>query len=154
MRLLSFALAVALANLTMSQELRVNETDEFTGTVKKITETYALAKGVGAMKGSVAHIDDLYVLYTYSTVDLGCAGASGNYVIFLFDDKSTYKIDVDHADIDCGDYSQSIFIFDPNEFEGKMINKIRFSQGDAYDDCIVADANSEYTFSQLIQAVK
>lgn len=153
-RLFYLTLTLTFANLLISQDLRVDETDEFTGTVKKITENYVLAKGVGTMKGAVGHIDDLYALYTYSTADLGCAGASGNYVIFLFEDKTTYKVDVDHADIDCSDYSTSIFILDPKEFQSKTLTKIRFSQGDAYDDCTIASANPKYTMAELIKAVE
>jgi len=153
MRIVLSFLCVFLFTSLNAQELYKNEVDEFTGSVKKVTKTYILAKGVGKVNGSIGHIDDLYALYLWSTVDLGCAGGVGSYIIFLFEDKTSYKIETDHADIDCSDYATSIFVIEPKEFEGKTVAKIRFSQGDSYDDCTINSNTAEYTINQLIEVV-
>jgi len=154
MRIIITFLCVCLFTSMNAQELYKDEVDEFTGSVKKVSKTYILAKGVGKVNGSIGHIDDLYALYLWSTADLGCAGGVGSYIIFLFEDKTSYKVDKDHADIDCSDYATSIFVIEPKEFEGKTVSKIRFSQGDSYDDCTINSNTAEYTINQLIEVVQ
>jgi hypothetical protein len=134
-----------------AQELQTDKVDEFTGDVKKITKTYEFAKGVSRVKGYVARIQDIHAIYMYSTLDMGCGGASGNYVIFLFEDGTNLKLDSDVADIDCADYATSIYVLDPKDFEGKVIKKIRFAQSESYDDC---EWSGPYTVNELLQAVQ
>jgi hypothetical protein len=134
-----------------AQELQTNKVDEFTGDVKKITKTYEFAKGVSRVKGYVARIQDLHAIYIYSTMDMGCGGARGNYVIFLFEDGTNLKLDNDVADIDCSDYATSIYVLDPSDFEGKVVKKIRFAQSDSYDDC---EWSGPYTINELLKVVQ
>jgi hypothetical protein len=147
-----FLLAALLVSTSVySQELRVNEVDEFTKNSKKITKTYILAKGITTIRGSVGHIGESYAIYTYSSLDLGCGGASSNYIIFLFEDGTSLKLDSDIAKIDCSDNPTSIYIFDPLEFKDKVVTKIRFAQSKSYDDCTWS---GEFTMQQLIDATK
>ena len=144
-------LVTILTNSVFSQELRVNTVDEFTKTSKKITKTYVLAKGLTTIRGYVGRFDSSYALYAYPNLDLGCCGARGNYVIFLFEDGTSHKLDNDIAKIDCSSGSTSIYIIDPADFAGKVITKIRFAQSGSYDDCMWT---GEYTLQQLIDATK
>ena len=144
-------LAMLMVTSVFSQELRVNTVDEFTKTSKKITKTYTLAKGVTTIKGYVGRFDSSYAFYAFPNLDLGCCGARGNYVIFLFEDGTSHKVDDDIAKIDCAAGSTSIYVIDPADFAGKVISKIRFAQSGSYDDCMWT---GEYTLQQLIEATK
>ena len=156
MKFITTLTALFIFSFASAQELAKNEVDEFTGSIQKFSKTYIIAKGVkgvGKVKAYVGHIDDSYALFVHSTADLGCAGSSG-YIIFLFEDKSQYKIDDDVANIDCSDFASSIFIIDPTEFVGKTLSKIRFSQGDSYDDFVANSNTAEFKMSQLIDVVQ
>ena len=144
-------LGILSFSLIHAQELQVNEVDEFTGDVKKITKTYEFAKGVSRVKGYVARIQEVHAIYMYSTYDIGCGGAAGNYVIFLFEDGTNLKLDKDVAKIDCDDYAVSIYVLDPKDFEGKTIKKIRFAQSESYDNC---EWSGPYTVNELLKAVQ
>ena len=149
-------LATLLFAFSMNgQELRVNTTDEFTGVTKRVTNNYKVAKSVTSIYFSVGHFSDntgdLYAFYAHSTLDLGCAGASDNKMIFLFDDGTTLVLDDDISEIDCGDNPSSVFVFDPRDFEGKRVTKIRFEQSRLYADC---EVTGEFTINQLIEAVQ
>ena len=136
-----------------AQDLMVDKIDDFTGQVKKITNRYVIAKGVTTLSANVARIDDSYGIYVRSSLDLGCAGAYGNYIIFLFEDGTTIKIDNDVADIDCsGSTAMSIFVIDPSDFKGKTVKSIRLRQSELYADC--STEAGEYTINQLLEAVK
>jgi hypothetical protein len=147
-----FLLAALLVSKSVySQELRVNEVDEFTKSSKKITKTYILAKGHTTIRGYVGHIGQAYAIYTYSSLDLGCGGSNSNYIIFLFEDGTSLKLEKDIAKIDCSTTASSIYIFDPAEFQGKVVTKIRFARSQTYDDCAWS---GEFSMQQLIDATK
>lgn len=135
------------------QDLLTNEIDEFTGEEKKLTVEYNVAKGVSTLTAQVGKLNATYFIFLSSSSDLGCAGAVGNFVIFKFSDGSTIKLE-DEASIDCGDYPRSLFIFNPADFEGKTVEKIRLKQSKYYDDCDWDNTLCKYTFLQLIEAVK
>ena len=143
-------IAVFALTVTNAQMLVINETDEFTGAVKKITKSYTIAKGVSKLKIAVGQVDALLAFYLTPSLDLGCGGSRSNYVIFKFTDGTTVKYSEDVADIDCGDNATSIYVADKTDIEGKTIEKIRFSQSESYDDCTVG---GEYTVNELITAV-
>ena len=106
------AVIIALTALQVnSQELWKNETDDFTGEVKRITETYTVAEGAGLLSISVGRFDQKYFMYVNSTYDLGCSGALNNSIIFKFTDGTTLKLE-DKAKIDCGDDPTSLFLLD------------------------------------------
>lgn len=134
-------------------ELWKDEVDDFTGRTTKITHRYALAEGVSKLSFSVGRLDDVYFMYVYSNQDLGCSGATGNHIIFLFDDDSTLKIE-DSADIDCDAKSSSLFIFEPSELTDKTLRKVRLKKSEYYDDGTVTDKYCEYSISDLVNAVK
>ena len=149
-------LATLLFAFSMNgQELRVNTTDEFTGVTKRVTNNYKVANNLTNIYFSVGYFSDntgdLYVFYAHSTLDLGCSGARGNQMIFLFDDGTTLVLDDDISDINCGDNPSSVFVFDPQDFEGKTVTKIRFKQSKLYDDC---EVTGDFTINQLIEAVQ
>jgi len=150
-KILFSLLAMFMVTSAFSQELRVNTVDEFTKTSKKITKTYTLAKGVTTIRGYVGRFDSSYALYAFPNLDLGCCGARDNYIIFLFEDGTSHKVDSDVAKIDCAAGSTSIYMIDPADFAGKVITKIRFAQSSSYDDCAWT---GEFTLQQLIQATK
>lgn len=140
----------AISAMGFGQDLRKNETDEFTGDVKKITEFYPVAEGVGTLKLSAFHIGTLTGFYCYSTADLGCCGTNSNYIIFKFSDNTTLKLDNDRADIDCSSGAISIYVLDPSQIENKTITKIRIQMSEYYDDL---EVKGEYTIQQLFEAI-
>lgn len=147
-------LTMGLAAITavgFSQDLRIDEVDEFTGTLKKVTGFYEVAENVGKLAVSAYHIGDVYGIYCFSTSDLGCCGANGNHLIFKFTDGSTLKLDKDISDVDCSERCVSIYRLSPSDIQGKTIEKIRVSMSDYYDDRTVM---GQYTIQQLFDAVK
>ena len=147
------AVIIALMALQVnSQELWKNETDDFTGEVKRITESYTVAEGVGKLSISVGRFDQTYFMYVNSTYDLGCSGARNNSIIFKFTDGTTLKLE-DKAKIDCGDDPTSLFLLDLASLEGKQIEKIRFQRSEYYDDCVWLE-NSQYNIADFINAVR
>lgn len=149
-----FAIILAVTAIqASSQNLFKNEVDEFTGEVKRITERYKVAEGVTEVSIQVGRINESYFIFVSPSRDLGCSGASGNYIIFKFTDGTTLKLN-DSADIDCGDANSSLFVFQPSQFEGKTIEKIRLQQSKFYDDCEWTKKWCEYTFSDFLTAIK
>lgn len=151
MKRIILSVIVTLAfTFSNAQELRVNETDEFTGDSKRVTKTYKLANGnAGKLEVSAIKVGPITGIFVESTADLGCSGAKGNYIIFKFSDDTTLKLD-DDADIECGDDAQSLFVVSPSDFRGKVVIKVRFNQSEYYDDCI---PSGNWTFNELIDAV-
>ena len=135
-----------------SQELWKNETDDFTGEVKKVTKVYTVAKGVGDLSISVGRIDQTYFMYVNSTQDLGCGGAINNSITLKFTDGTTIKLD-DLAKIDCGDDPTSLFLLDQINLADKQIEKLRFQMSEYYDDCVWLE-NSPYNIADFLNAVK
>jgi len=151
MKKVSVLLLMGLA-LTLSmnaQQLRVDETDEFTGSVKKFTEYYNLAKtSVGQLRGSVLRVDEYTFLRIYSSADIGCSGAVGNYMTLLFSDGSNIKLE-DLADIDCGDGAESMY--DLSKLDLSKLTKIRLRQSEYYTDGVVYGT---YSLQQLVNLTK
>ena len=144
-------ISVVMASLTMTaQQLRVNQVDDFTGSTKKYTKFYNLAKtNVGYIKVSVMRVDDYIAIEVYSTSDLGCAGASGNYIMFLYEDGTSVKLDVDHRKINCKDNAPSLYLIKDLNTNG--IAKIRLRQSEYYTDGV---AYGSYSLSKLVNAVQ
>lgn len=149
-----FAIILAfIAIESTSQELWKNETDDFTGEVKKITESYAVAEGVSKLSIQVGRVNESYFFFATPSIDLGCSGAVGNYIIIKFTDGSTLKLE-DKAKIDCDDDSSSLFVFTPSDFEGKSIEKFRLQHSEYYDDCLWTDEWCSFSFSDFLTAIK
>tara|TARA_R110000787_G_scaffold92754_2_gene194872 strand:+ start:2371 stop:2946 length:576 start_codon:yes stop_codon:yes gene_type:complete len=136
-----------------AQDLSTNEVDDFTGDVKKFTKYYNIGKSdVGLIKASIARLSNTYFLKVKSTTDLGCSGATGNYIIFKFTDGTILKLDDDVSDIECADGSPSFYIIKAEGvLASKTIQMIRFRQSKYYTD---ATTYGTYSFVQLLDAVK
>tara|TARA_R100000541_G_scaffold13397_1_gene22358 strand:+ start:93 stop:584 length:492 start_codon:yes stop_codon:yes gene_type:complete len=145
-------LVVLLTTVSMSgQKLWKNEVDDFTGDVKKFTNYYNVAKtSTGILKLSALRINNFYYIKIKSTSDLGCSGASGNYVIFKFTDGTKIELRDDLSDIDCSDSMPSLFRIDFNSpLITKVVEKIRLRQSEYYTD---GTTTGTYTVSQIIKA--
>jgi hypothetical protein len=134
MKILFFSLMLSVLTLSATgQELWKNETDDFTGKTKKATESYKVGIGVSNLYFMFCRVGETYFFYANSDSDLGCSGATGNYIILKFTDGTTLKLD-DIADVDCKGKTKSTFVFKPADLEGKEIEKIRFKQSKFFDD--------------------
>ena len=146
-------LVLSVFALTFSmnaQKLDVNEVDQFTGKIKKLTSFYNLAKtDVGMIRGSVIRINDSRFLSVSCTADLGCVGARDNYIIFLYADGSSVKLDNDFSDIDCSSESNSMYSIGDLKTEG--ITHIRLRMSKYYTDGAVYGT---YSLTDLMNAVK
>jgi len=141
------------AATAFGQKLELNEVDEFTGSINKRTKQiafYAKMDGNGYIK--VAKYNDSYRVYIAPNPKLGCAGVDDNNVIFLFEDGTTLKLENDLSPIDCGVFVFSKYQFNPNDFEGKVVSKIRVQMGNAYRD--FEWRTKRFTFNELIKAVE
>ena len=145
-------LVLSVFALTFSmnaQKLDVNEVDQFTGKIKKLTSFYNLAKtDVGMIRGSVIRINDSRFLSVSCTADLGCVGARDNYIIFLYADGSSVKLDNDFSDIDCSNESNSMYSIGSLKTEG--ITHIRLRMSKYYTDGAVYGT---YSLTDLMNAV-
>ncbi len=149
-KVLSVLSVFALTFSMNAQKLDVNEVDQFTGKVKKLTSFYNLAKtDVGTIRGSVIRIDDSRFLSVTCTADLGCVGARDNYIMFLYEDGSSVKLDNDFSDIDCSNESSSMYSISNLKTEG--ITHIRLRMSKYYTDGAVYGT---YSLSDLMNAVK
>ncbi len=151
MKKVLLVLAVALlSTVTMNaQKLDVNEVDQFTGKVKKLTSFYNLAKTeVGTIRGSIIRIDDSRFLSVTCTSDLGCVGARDNYIIFLYEDGSSVKLDNDFSDIDCSNEANSMYSISDLKTEG--ITHIRLRMSKYYTD---GPVYGTYSLTDLMNAV-
>ena len=151
------AIAIALTTVfsVNAQELRKNQTDEFTGVTKKISNFYNIGTGNGyTLELSTAYLTDgkadTHGMYFKTDADLGCAGSRGEYVFFKFTDGTTVKYE-GVGSIDCGNDTTSIFLFKEQDFKNKTVEKIRFKRSEYYVDYTM---NGTYTVKQLINIVK
>jgi hypothetical protein len=148
--LLTLIFLLNLAFVGTGQQLWMNETDEFTGEVKKATESYKVGVGISSLYFMFGRIGETYFFYANSDSDLGCAGALGNYIILKFSDGSTLKLE-DISDVDCKKGAKSTFIFNPSDFKGKEIEKVRFKQSKFFDDYTW---NSQFLLVDFINSIR
>ena len=142
--------AVALTTATYGQDLRVDEVDEFEGSRKKITKYYTIAKdGAEYVGAGIGRIDDLVFLDVWTSDDIGCGGAVGNYIILLYADGTSKKLDKDENKVKCEDRASSLYIV--NDVNLKDVVKIRVRQSEAYNDYVI---QGEYTLQDLLNAVQ
>ena len=124
--------------IAQSSVLDKNEKDEFTGTVTKLTNKVLIGNAEKSIYGNLrvilGKVGETYALYAMSSYDLGCSGAKSNYIYFLFEDGSSIKYDKDFAKIDCDDINISVFLVNINDFEGKVVKKIRYAKSQSYQD--------------------
>ena len=127
-----------------------DEVDEFTKKVKKATKVYYSGK---AIKLRVSRYGEEYALGIAPIIwNLGCCGVSDNYIMILFTDDTTLRLDKDVAKVDCSnDVKYSIYIIDEGMFKGKTIKKIRLKQSETFID---ADYTCNYSMQELIDALK
>ena len=157
MKRLLFSLFTLTYFIAQSQTLILdkNEKDEFTGTVKKITNMVLIAKSerpaFGNLKFMIGHINETYALYVMSSYDLGCSGSNSNYIYFLFEDGSSIKYDKDYAKIDCSGVNISLFMLNKEDFDGKVVKKIRYAKSDGYNDYLWTHENSLNDFFEIVK---
>ena len=145
-------LLLCLVVTVNAQELRVDKIDSFTGDTIRITKDYVIGKsGTGRLSVSLIRSNSLYAMSIGTTAKQGCAGAVGNYVIFMNDKGEKLLLDNDAADIDCGDFAESFYAFKLEDFENFNPTSIRFSQSKGYMDYVV---QGTYTFSQILNSLK
>lgn len=145
-----------LASFSFGQDLRIDEVDEFTSSVTKKTEGIAYHKTFSESNVLyVWRIDSLYFIELGFNPKIGCSGAVDNYVTFLFEDGTTYKLTEDLAEVDCTGFPSSMYQIDPEKFSGKEIKKIRVRMGDRLvDRDWDKKGKAKYTIQQLIAVVE
>lgn len=122
-------LLILLPILSYAQcEYRVNEVDEFTGNVKKITKSVKIAP---RLTSYMARIGDLQAIYFWALDDLGCV-SSNSYAILLYTD-GTKEIIKHVTRIDCASPTL-VGVVDT----GKAVEKIRLHL-DTTQDYVVKD---------------
>ena len=152
MKSLFFTIASIVALSATAQELALDKVDEFTGSTLKLTKNYLVGKySASKLFIGFRRVDSSYGVSLWSTGDQGCAGAVGNYVIFLDANGNTIKLDDDISDVDCADMSTSVYVIDPAEFESFIPTKVRFAQSEGYLDY---PFECEFTIQQLLTAIK
>ena len=122
--------------------------DEFTGKRKVWTNPIYLASRRSVV-GRVSRVNDSFRLQCVVMSNLGCVGARGNYIIFLFEDGSNVKYD-DIAKIDCKDIGECQFILIPEDFEGKKVVKFRIKLSEEYKDFIWDESMNMIDILKLI----
>lgn len=135
---------------SFSQELWLNETDDFTGDIKRGTVSQVIGDNAEEKKYlqisisfGAMRIADTRAFVLRASSDLGCSGASGNYAMLKFSDGEVIKL-TDGADIDCGDMAQSTFLVN-DELLARIEAKdapvmIRLKQSEYYTDAKTVDA--------------
>ncbi len=123
--------------------LETNSVDDFTG-VKRygtnlVTVANSIRSGYGHLKMVVfRHVNPdstvENILRVLPSTDLGCSGAKGNYVHFLFDDGSSVVYDNDIAPVRCDGLASPAFYIEPSDFTDKVIKKVRFCMSEGYND--------------------
>jgi len=144
-------LVIAFGSQVNAQKLWKDEVDDFTGDTKKFTNYYNVASTKnGTLKVSALRINKSEYIKMKCTSDLGCAGASDNYVMFIFTDGTKLELSKDLADIDCADAAPSLFNIKANSpLKTKTIEKIRFRQSKYYTD---GTTSGTYSMSEIINA--
>ena len=144
------AILCLFATMATAQTLSLNETDPFTGEVKKRTKYEKIGAANGEYLYTAAiRVDNDYAIEFWSTHDQGCGGAVGNYTILLYPDGTTLELREDIAKIDCQDRASSFFLINPDEVKG--VSKIRFRQSEGYVDY---EVTGDYTLPELFQALQ
>ena len=144
------AIAFTVSSIGVSQELWLNETDDFTGVSKKATRAEKVGDNQAEKKYAVISINlstirvgDSWGFRLGADSDLGCAGASGNYCMLKFSDGEVIQLE-DGAKIDCADMSTSLYSV-TDELMARIDSAdapvmIRLKQADYYTDAKVVDA--------------
>jgi len=145
---------------TCGIDLVIDEVDEFNGYTKKKTEFYTIATSEEAIvKAAAYRVEnvlalEVYVkpLYSDTPVDLGCAGSFKNYIMFLYEDGRTVKIDKDRSDINCSDGAASMYVM--NNIRTRGITKLRLQMSESYLDATsVKTSGSWKSIEHLLEAV-
>ena len=132
--------AMMLCSIAFAQDCKykVNEVDDFTGSVKKITKFEPVGKSdVGILKASVIRVGEVYAVTFQFSADLECL-SSDSYALVKFTDGTTLNIN-NIASIDCGDNPTFIGSITKDSFlRSKTIDKIRLKY-DYYTDVLITN---------------
>ena len=139
MKKIILALTLVASTLGINaQHLETNEIDEFEGYLRRSTQAYQIGKDWTYssdiyITAKVSRINDAYFITLKSSIDLGCAGADDNYIIFKFTDGTILKLTDDIYDINCAARASSCFRINPNGLlRTKTITDIKFAQSESY----------------------
>ena len=150
MKQLFLSVALLASFSASSQDLKIDKVDDFTGSVVKKTKYYQIASdSYGALYVSLARVDDDNFIEFWTTSDLGCGGAVGNYIILLYKDGSRKEFREDLLDISCEDRPSSMYQITAEDIEGA--SRVRIKQSDHYQDF---HFNGVYTVAELFNAVQ
>ena len=106
MKNLILTVAVLAATMTAKAQVRIfnSSFDEFTGDLIINTRPKKVASSsTGSSFMYFGKINESNYLKVYSSSDLGCSGAAGNYIHFLFEDGTSLRLEEDLSKIDCSD---------------------------------------------------
>ena len=158
MKKIILALTLVASTLGINaQHLETNEIDEFEGYLRRSTQAYQIGEDWTYssdiyITAKVSRINDAYFITLKSSIDLGCAGADDNYIIFKFTDGTILKLTDDIYDINCAARASSCFRINPNGLlRTKTITDIKFAQSESYS---TFKAEGKNTVSQLIERVE
>ena len=152
-KVLVVLVAVLAFGTINSQELKKDVVDEFTGSVKKITNSFIVGKsGDVNLSLAVLRINESRFISVYANFRTGCSGARDNSIIFKFTDGTVLTLTKDLSKIECSERAVSLYsITGATDLSEKDIEKIRFTQSKGYMDFTTSGL---YTVSQLIKTVK
>jgi hypothetical protein len=150
MKQLFLSVALLASSIAFSQELKIDKVDDFTGSVVKKTKYYQIASdSYGALYVSLARVDDDNFIEFWTTSDLGCGGALGNYIILLYKDGSRKEFREDLLDISCEDRASSMYQVTLDDLQGAT--RVRIKQSEHYQDF---QFDGVYTVLELFNAVQ
>ena len=140
----------AFALTSSSQELWLNEVDDFTGACRKVTSPEVIGDNGKddnydkvTIRFSALRINDSRAFRLKSSSHLGCAGADGNYAMLKFSDDTVIKFD-DTAEINCQDMASSTFLVSDEMWARIEANDapvmIRLKQSEYYTDAKTVNA--------------
>jgi hypothetical protein len=144
-----FSVAMLCSAFSFGQELAVDRVDDFTGSIVRKTKYYKFGHtSYGAAHVAVARVDDDVFFEVWTTSDLGCGGAVGNYVTFLYGPGISKSFNEDLLDINCDNRASSMYLISDADVEG--ITKMRVKQSEHYQDFTF---DGVYSLSELYDAV-
>lgn len=140
MKNLILTLAIFTGFTIQAQECKYwkNETDDFTGKVKKFTKSVRIAKGSGGdLRVELRRVNETKYLFVVYSGDLGCITSDTELLIKLVNGEVVTL--VNFADIDCSSGAPSAFLLSDEDIailEASEIEKVRITGSEYYADLI------------------
>ena len=135
MKKIYFVLTILFGIVLNAQVYVENDNvDEFTKARTRGTNLVDLAIPNRSVKIMMGNVDETYLFSFFTTFNLGCGGASENYITFLFDDGNTITYREDIAQINCKDINVSTYIIEPLDFVNRKVVKVRLKKTNGIKD--------------------